>query len=95
MHVNMFGRRIKVSQTNLYNVCCRYHGKTVRITCRDGRVHTGTITRTNRDMVWIQPTGNLGGYGYGFGGYGGNGRFGYGIALGAIAGIVLASAFFW
>ena len=83
-----------MSQTNFYNVCSRYHGKTVRITCRDGRVHTGEITRLNRNMVWIRPIGGLGGYGYGFGGYGRR-NFGFGIALGAITGIVLASAFFW
>ena len=82
-----------MNQTDCYNLCCRYHGKTVRITCRDGRVHTGEITRVSRDMVWIQPSGNLGGYslGFGFGGF----RFGFGIALGAITGIALASAFFW
>ena len=45
-------------------------------------------------MVWIRPTGNLGGYGLGFGGFG-FGGFGVGIALGAITGIALASAFFW
>lgn len=81
-----------MSQANLYNQCCKYYGKTVRITCHDGKVHVGEITRINNHMVWIRPVGNTGGYGYGF--YGGN-RFGYGIALGAIAGIVLASAFFW
>lgn len=82
-----------MSQTDLYNLCCRYHGKTVRITCRDGQVHTGEITRVSKNMVWIRPTGSLGGYGYGFGF--GFGRFGVGFALGAITGIVLASAFFW
>jgi hypothetical protein len=95
MHVNMFERRTKMSQTDFYNLCCRYHGKTVRITCRDGRVHTGEITRTSRNMVWVRPIGGLGGYGYGFGWYGGYDRFGVGVALGAITGIVLASAFFW
>lgn len=65
----------------------------MRITCSDGRVHVGEITRINRQTVWIRPAGNLGGYGNGF--FGGNGGFGYGVALGAITGIVLASAFFW
>ncbi|WP_325166692.1 hypothetical protein [Viridibacillus soli] len=52
-------------------------------------------------MVWIQPTGGgLGGYGLGFFGPGRRGfrrgfGTGFGIALGAIAGIALASAFFW
>jgi len=84
-----------MSQLALYNQCCNYQGRKVRITCRDGRVHVGEITRVNRNMVWIQPASGLGGYGYGF--YGGyrNRAFGYGIALGAITGIVLASAFLW
>jgi len=81
-----------MSQANVYNQCCNYYGKTVRITCHDGKVHVGKITRINRDMVWIQPVGNTGGYGYG---YYRRDRFGVGIAIGAIAGIVLASAFFW
>lgn len=86
-----------MAQSNWYNQCCRYHGRKVRITCRDGRVHVGEITRVNREMVWIRPASGLGGYGYGFGGFGGFGgfRLGFGIALGAITGIALASAFFW
>lgn len=87
-----------MSQTDFYDLCCRYHGRTVRITCRDGSVHVGEITRIRRDMVWIRPAEGLGGYGLGFGGFGGYGRFGgfgIGIALGAITGIALASAFFW
>ena len=85
-----------MSQLALYNQCCKYQGRNVRITCRDGRVHVGEITRVSRNMVWIRPTGSLGGYGYGFyGGYRRNRGFGIGIALGAITGIVLASAFFW
>ncbi|WP_391203544.1 hypothetical protein [Psychrobacillus sp. L4] len=87
-----------MSQSNLYNQCCRYHGQRVRITSRDGRVHLGQITRINRQTVWIRPSQSLGGFGMGYyggyGGYGGDG-FGYGIALGAITGIVLAAAFFW
>ena len=84
-----------MSQTDYYNLCSRYQGKTVRITCSDGHVHTGEITRLDRNMVWIRPTGSLGGYGYGFGGFGRRRAFGFGIALGTITGIVLASAFFW
>ncbi|MET0960319.1 MAG: hypothetical protein ABWX58_08335 [Psychrobacillus psychrotolerans] len=89
-----------MSQSELYNVCCRYHGRMVRIRCKDGSVHLGEITRVGRDMVWIRPNGYAGGYGYGF--YGGFGRdrfrserFGIGFAFGAITGIALASAFFW
>ena len=94
--VNMFERRIIMSQTNFYDLCCRYHGKEVRITCRDGRVHRGEITRVTRDMVWIRPAGGLGGYGLGFDGWGFGGfGIGFGIALGTITGIALASAFFW
>ncbi|WP_019415276.1 hypothetical protein [Paenisporosarcina sp. TG20] len=82
-----------MSHSDLYNVCCRYHGKNVRITCRDGRVHMGEITRINKDTVWIRPTGNLGGYGYGFfggygrgGGYGGYGGYGRGGGYGGYGG---------
>lgn len=81
-------------QSNLYSQCCRYHGQKVRITCRDGSVHVGEITRVSRDMVWIRPDENLGGYGLGFFGRRGF-ALGFGIALGAITGIVLASAFLW
>ncbi|KIL45265.1 hypothetical protein [Jeotgalibacillus soli] len=48
------------------------------------------MTKTH---VWIRPTRNLGGNGYGF--YGGFGGFGYGLALGSITGIALSSAFWW
>ena len=82
-----------MSYSNVYNDCCRFHGQRVRITCRDGRVHVGRITRVNRDMVWIQPDNNFGGFGLGF--FGGGFGIGFGIALGAITGIALASAFFW
>ncbi|MFJ7736993.1 hypothetical protein ACIQ2D_11700 [Lysinibacillus sp. NPDC097287] len=79
-----------------YNVCCRHHGKRVRITCKDGREHFGRITRIDRDQVWIQPDRRFGGYGLGFWGGGfGFGGFGFGIALGAIAGIALAPLFFF
>jgi hypothetical protein len=49
--------------TELYDLCCRYHRKGVRITQHDGRVHVGTITRVSRDKVWIMPSGGYGGYG--------------------------------
>lgn len=89
-----------MAQTNYYSLCCRYHGKHVRITTINGEVHSGVITRVDREKVWIKPVDNLGGYGYGFYGpyprYGfGFGRFGLGIALGAIAGLALAPVFFW
>ena len=77
--------------TELYDLCCRYNKKSVRIKQHDGRVHVGTITRVSRDKVWIMPSSGYGGFGLGFFG----GGFGIGIALGAIAGIALTSAFFW
>jgi hypothetical protein len=81
--------------SSMYSLCCKYHGKHVRLTCHDGRVHIGKITRVTREHVWLQPIGHHGGFGYGYYGYGR--RFGFGIpfALGAIAGVALASAFFW
>lgn len=89
-----------MSQYNVYDLCCKYQGKVVRITDRTGRVYVGEITKVTRNMVWILPTSNIGGYGYGFyGGYPAYGfrrrGFGFGLALGAITGIVLASAFLW
>lgn len=85
-----------MNQNDMYNLCCSYQGKRVRIVDNQGRVHLGEVTRVNRNMVWIRPDENLGGYGLGFFGFGGYGSdFGYGIALGAITGIVLATAFFW
>lgn len=82
-----------MNNSDVFNLCCRYHGKRVRITCRDGSIHVGEVTRVSRNMVWIRPDDNLGGYGLGF--FGEGFGFGFGIALGAITGIVLASAFFW
>jgi len=84
-----------MSQTNMLNLCHRYYGRNVRITCHDGKIHTGQITKVDRDMVWIRPASDLGGYGFGYWGYRRRRSFGIGIAIGAIAGIVLASAFFW
>ncbi|WP_313893043.1 hypothetical protein [Psychrobacillus sp.] len=82
-----------MNQSGVYNQCCRFHGQRVRITCRDGRVHVGEITRVDRNMVWIRPDNNFGGYGFGF--FGGGFGLGFGIALGAISAIALASIFFW
>ena len=78
----------------VYQLCCRHIGKRVCITEKNGRKHVGTITRVDRDRVWIMPTGGLGGFGLGYWGWGGSG-LGVGIAIGAIAGIALAGAFFW
>ena len=65
----------------------------MRITDKQGKVHVGRITNVDQNMVWIRPENNFGGYGFGFWGFGPG--LGYGIALGAIAGIALAGAFFW
>ena len=81
-----------MGQSDMYNLCKQYHGKMVCITDKQGKKHVGRITNVDRQMVYIQPRGRFGGYGFG---YWGGGGFGYGIALGAIAGIALAGAFFW
>ena len=83
-----------MTHSQAYNICCQHHGKRVRITCKDGRVHVGHITRVDDRMVWIRPD-HHGGYSWGWGwGWGGPG-LGYGIALGTIAGVALAGAFLW
>lgn len=85
-----------MNPNDVYNLCCRYHGKMVRIRCIDGRVHVGEITRVNRNMVWVRPYGGVGGYGLGYYGFYGPGYgLGVGVALGTIVGIGLASAFLW
>ena len=78
-----------------YNLCCQYQGKRVRISDNCGNTHVGRITKVDNRQVWIMPDNN--GYGIGFWGFGGypGAGFGYGIALGAITGIALASIFFW
>ena len=93
-----------MNPADAYNLCSRYQGKMVRIRCNDGTEHVGQITKVDRRMVWINPQSGMGGYGlgWGWGGYGYGPGYGYyrpgfgvGIALGAIVGIGLASAFFW
>ncbi|WP_155593338.1 hypothetical protein [Lysinibacillus cavernae] len=82
-----------------YDLCCKYHGKRVRISDSNGRVHVGEITRVDRRQVWILPDRRYSGYGLGFWGFGGGGfgggGFGYGIALGTILGIALAPIIFF
>ncbi|MCP3761085.1 hypothetical protein NLX67_01580 [Domibacillus sp. A3M-37] len=86
-----------MSHPHMYHVCCKHVGKMVRLTCHDGKVYTGRITRVTHEHVWLHPAGGLGGFGYGFGYRYGYGGYGYGvpIALAAIGGFALASAFFW
>lgn len=86
---------------------CRGHmGKSVVITERCGRVHRGVVDRVDRNYVYLRPMNRgrgIGGFGFGYysygygGGYGGGYGYGNGarIALGAIAGFALATAFFW
>ncbi|AJK86053.1 hypothetical protein D0439_01570 [Lysinibacillus fusiformis] len=83
-----------MNPTDAYNICCKYHGKRVRISDTSGRVHVGEITRVDRRQVWILPDRRYGGYGLGFWGYGGGG-FGVGIALGTVLGIALAPIIFF
>ncbi|QKY68845.1 hypothetical protein [Lentibacillus sp. CBA3610] len=84
-----------------YDLCCRYKGRSVKITTRDGGVHRGIIKHVDRHRVYIQPLNQckgLGGFGYGgfYGpGYGYGPGLGYGIALGAIGTLALAPLFFW
>lgn len=83
-----------MNPTDAYNICCKYHGKRVRISDTSGRVHVGEITRVDRKQVWILPDRRYGGYGLGFWGFGGGG-FGVGIALGTVLGIALAPIIFF
>ncbi|ARK30684.1 hypothetical protein [Halalkalibacter krulwichiae] len=77
-----------------YDLCCRYHGKVVTITCLDGRRYSGKITHVTDTHVYLQPTGNFGGFGYGWGYYRPWG-WGVPIALAAIGGFALGAALFW
>ena len=84
-----------MNSAEAYNLCCRYSGRRVRITDNRGSTHVGHITKVDNRHVWLMPDGP-GGYGIGFWGVGRAGfRFGFGIALGAITGIALASLFFF
>ncbi|MCK0471977.1 hypothetical protein [Halalkalibacter sp. APA_J-10(15)] len=74
-----------------YEMCCKYKGQRVCITDKCGRKHVGTITHVTNTHVFIQPdSSEFGGFNYGYWGWGG-----YPIAFGFIAGLALASLFFW
>lgn len=81
-------------------LCERHRGRAVEIRTHDGRVHRGIIESVNNRSVFLKPIDqrrSLGGFGYGpwgFGGYG-SGGVGFGIALGAIATLILLPFFFW
>lgn len=79
---------------NYHKMCHENIGKNVYITEQCGKRHYGRIVRVDRDHVYLQPLGRRGfSYGGFYGGYGYN--WGYPIALGAVAGVALASLFFW
>lgn len=80
---------------------CR--GRAVEIRTFDGHVYRGLIDRVDGDYVYLRPFKNrphIGGFSYGFGGFwpyhhGRFEAFAVGIALGAIATLVLLPFFFW
>ncbi|GAE24533.1 hypothetical protein JCM9140_469 [Halalkalibacter wakoensis JCM 9140] len=78
---------------NYYDLCCRYKGQVVTISCHDGKKYCGTITHVTDTHVYLQPSGShFGGFGYGWGaGWG----WGLPIALGAIGGLALGTALWW
>ncbi|MBO9129080.1 hypothetical protein [Bacillus sp. 165] len=44
-----------MSRHELYDVCCRYHGRVVRIEDRSGKVHFGKIVGVTDDSVMFRP----------------------------------------
>ncbi|KHF40389.1 hypothetical protein [Halalkalibacter okhensis] len=81
-----------------YDLCCRYIGRDVTITCKDGKKFSGKITHVTNTHVYLQPTGSqFGGFGYGYGwGYGYRPwGWGFPIALAAIGGFALGAALWW
>jgi hypothetical protein len=90
--LNEYMGGINMSQ-HYYNLCCRYHGKVVRINDRNDRVHVGRICRVTPNKVYIEPLQQRGGYGLGYYGYGYG--YPYGIGLAFITGIALGGLLFW
>ncbi|WP_067727454.1 LSm family protein [Oceanobacillus damuensis] len=86
-----------MSFEHYHSVCRRNRGRAVEIRTLDGRIHRGIISDVDDRNVYLQPlrrNPNLWGFGYGYG-YGfGRPGFGAGIAIGAIATLVLLP-FFW
>lgn len=41
-----------MNQNELYNLCCKYHRKRVRIVDREGRLHLSEVTSVSRNMVF-------------------------------------------
>ena len=88
--------------SHYYKMCCDHKGKVVSIYEKCGRHHYGRIVNVDHNYVYIQPVdrpASTGGFSYGWGGWGGYGGWGYRpivpIALAAIGGFALASAFLW
>ncbi len=80
-----------------YKMCCKYKGRMVDITTRDGKVHRGIIQHVDHRKVYIQPAdgrGGYGGFGWGFG-WGFGPGLGIGIGLGTILGVAISRPFFW
>ncbi|WP_156645324.1 hypothetical protein [Lentibacillus sp. JNUCC-1] len=96
-----------MSVQHYHQMCRRYKGRAVEVRTKRGQIHRGIIMNVDDRQVFLRPIGankNLGGFGYGFyrpgygysqGGYYNRGGFGFGIALGAIAGLTLLPLFFW
>ncbi|WP_249872086.1 hypothetical protein [Oceanobacillus saliphilus] len=86
-----------MSFEHFHAVCHRNRGRAVEIRTHDGRIHRGIIRDVDDSRVYLQPMcrdRGLFGFGYGYGyGYG-RSRFVAGIAIGAIATLVLLP-FFW
>ena len=83
--------------SHYYNLCQRYHGQNVTLSCRDGSRYSGRIVRVTPRTVYIQPTGgrSFGGFGYGY--YGGfyGGYSPIGIPLAFVTGLVLGGLLLW
>ncbi|MBU9713844.1 hypothetical protein [Evansella tamaricis] len=77
-----------------YDLCCKHRGKVVRIYDRSGKEYIGKIANIDKTYVWLEPVHHPpSGFGYGY--YGGWGYGWFPIALAAIGGFALGTAFFW
>lgn len=102
----------RMSCNSYFDQCTKYMGRSVAVRTRDGQMHRGVITNVNNSHVYLRPlsNGNLGGFGYGwgggfggFGGYGGYGGrggyggYGYGGGYGVALGAIAALSLlaFW
>ncbi len=82
--------------SHYYNLCCQHKGKVVTIYEKCGKMHVGKIVHVDHQHVYLEPmTPGVSGYGWGFGGWGWGYRPWFPIALAAIGGFALGSAFFW